>query len=168
MNKVTNTFIELLNVKDLTNLRDVKALYLLNVLNKVAKIVEYKNRDVDEYNDDLLKRTVKETMLFKGKNYNLTFLYKDMELSLYREDRSDNISLSSFFNKSELDYITDFLNSNDIYTKESISNIKDKLIKSLDDKVEEIILYKKVLKAKKEREDMLKEMLYELIEENNE
>lgn len=163
LNILKNIYIPFLSVKDM------KALYILNIINKNCEIIEYENKYLDTSNDNFLQSTVRETMFFEGKFYRLSFKYKDIIMSLYRENYGENIFLHccekdrSF--KEKLDYISEFLDRDCDYTKEDILKIRDQLIISLDRKSNDVFAYKKELEIKEEKEEKLKKILYELMEE---
>lgn len=160
------------------NTRDIKAFYILSLINKYCDIYNYLNMELSSMNNDDLAyknildfyyKKVKDTIFFKGKHYTLYFFYKNISMNLYRENIEKPIYLKHKENGKEfimdLSFISGFIEENKNFTKKDLYEIKNKLISSLFNMVLKINDYRKKTEYKQQEEERLNKIIKKVLEE---
>lgn len=149
---------EMKNDKNLS-VNELKALYLLDFINKKYKISGYYSLSMANTTEETIKESIKNSMFFNDEFYNLYFKNNDTIFRLFRSNIAKPIELHYIVDgeieKEELYDITLFINGNKNYTKEEIINIKNNFIKTINNKEN----------YNRQKHNRIKNIIYELMEE---
>ena len=160
------------------NIRDMKAFYILGLINKYCDIYNYLNMEFSSMNNDDLAyknildtyyEKVKNTIFFKGRHYALYFFYKNISMCLYRENIKKPIYLKFKENEKELSvelsFLSDFIEEDEEFVEGDLYDIKNKLMNSLFDMSLTVSNFRDEIEYERRRKEKLSSLIKKVLEE---